>query len=142
MAFQLRERDTTTLKEMQDSAINVEANLLIRRLKIKAEEGKKITKEQLESLESQLDILANTMKEMMPKFIMGNEIVFQRHHVPLVMKKERVTIPKHFAAHPWYHGLERKTNKCEALQNIWKKILHQKRRMTLGNWFQEQRIRI
>jgi hypothetical protein len=41
MAFQLRERNTTTLKEMQDSAISVEANLLIKRSKIKAEERKK-----------------------------------------------------------------------------------------------------
>ena len=31
MAFQLRERDTTTLKEMHENAISVEANLLIKR---------------------------------------------------------------------------------------------------------------
>jgi hypothetical protein len=24
----------------------------------------------------------------------------------LVTKEERVIVPKHFAAHPWYHGLE------------------------------------
>jgi hypothetical protein len=45
MAFQLRERNTTTLKEMQDSEISVEANLFIKRSKIKAEEKKKIAKE-------------------------------------------------------------------------------------------------
>jgi hypothetical protein len=106
MEFQLRERNTTTLKEMQDSAINVEANLLIKRSKIKAEERKKIAKEQLKSSEAKLDILASTMKEMMQKVIMGNELVVQGHHVPLVTEKERVIVPKHFAAHPWYHGLE------------------------------------
>ena len=37
---------------------------------------------------------------------MGNELVVQGHHVPLVTKKERVIISKHFSAHPWYHGLE------------------------------------
>jgi hypothetical protein len=36
MAFQLRERNTTTLKEMHDSSLNVEANLLIKRSKIKS----------------------------------------------------------------------------------------------------------
>ena len=36
MAFQLRERNTTTLKEMQDNEISVEANLLIKNSKIKA----------------------------------------------------------------------------------------------------------
>jgi hypothetical protein len=37
---------------------------------------------------------------------MGNELSFQGNHASLVTDKERVTIPKHFAAHPWYHGLE------------------------------------
>jgi hypothetical protein len=107
MAFQLRERNTTTLKEMQDSAISVEANLLIKRSKIKAEEREKIAKEQLKSSEAKLDILASTMKEMMQKVIMGNELVVQGNHVPLVTKKERVIVPKHFAAHPWYHRFRR-----------------------------------
>ena len=34
---------------------------------------------------------------------MRNELVVQKHHVPLVTDKERVIVPKHFAAHPWYH---------------------------------------
>jgi hypothetical protein len=60
----------------------------------------------LNSSEAKLDILASTMKEMMQKFIMGNQLVFQVHHVPLVTNKERVTISKHFACYPWYHQLE------------------------------------
>jgi cob(I)alamin adenosyltransferase len=83
----LRERNTTTLKEMQDNAFSVEANLLIKRSKIKAEERKKIEKEQLKSLEVKLDILTITMKEMMQKVIMRNELVVQGHHVPLVIEK-------------------------------------------------------
>jgi len=35
MEFQLRERDIATLYEMQNSAVNVEANLLIRRTRLK-----------------------------------------------------------------------------------------------------------
>jgi hypothetical protein len=40
------------------------------------------------------------------KVIMRNELVVQKHHVPLVTEKERVIVPKHFAAHPWYHRSE------------------------------------
>jgi hypothetical protein len=87
MEFQLRERKNTIVKEMKDSAFNVEANLLIKRPKIKAKERKKIEKEQLKSLETKLDILASTMNEMIQKFIMENEIVVQGHHVPLVKNK-------------------------------------------------------
>jgi hypothetical protein len=32
--------------------------------------------------------------------------VVRRHHVPLVIEKEKVIATKHFAIHPWYHGLE------------------------------------
>jgi hypothetical protein len=39
MEFQLREMETTTLKEMQDSAISVESNLLIQRSRLKEEES-------------------------------------------------------------------------------------------------------
>jgi hypothetical protein len=38
MAFQLRERNTATLEEMQNIAVDVEANLLNRKAKLKAEE--------------------------------------------------------------------------------------------------------
>ena len=38
MEFQLRERKLATLEEIQNSAVDVEANLLIRREKLKEEE--------------------------------------------------------------------------------------------------------
>ena len=83
----MRERNIVTLKEMQDNAISVEANLLIKRSKMKAEERKKIAKKHMTSSEVKLDILTNTMKEMMQKVIMRNELVVQKHHVPLVIEK-------------------------------------------------------
>ena len=58
MAFQLRERNTATLEEMQN--IDVEANLRIKRSKVNNKE-----KEKLKSSEAKLDILASTMEEMM-----------------------------------------------------------------------------
>jgi len=45
MEFQLRERNLATLEEMQNSAVDVEAHLLIRREKLKEEEMKNIDPE-------------------------------------------------------------------------------------------------
>jgi len=106
MAFQLRERNTTTLKEMQDSAISVEAHLLIKRSKLEEEDRKNKEKEHLTSSEVKLDILASTMEEMLHRIIMREKLVVQRNHVSLVAVQERVTIPRTFAAHPWYHKPE------------------------------------
>jgi hypothetical protein len=97
MAFQLRERNTTTLEEMQNIAVDVEANLLIKRSKVKNKE-----KEQLKSSEAKLDILASTMEEMLHRISIREKLDVQRHHVPLISEKQRVTIPKHVAAQPWY----------------------------------------
>jgi hypothetical protein len=101
IAFQLRERNTATLEEMQNIAVDVETNLLIKRSKVKNKE-----KEQLKSSEAKLDILASTMEEMMHRISIRENLDVQRHHVPLISEKEKVTVPKHFATHPWYHGLD------------------------------------
>jgi hypothetical protein len=101
MAFQLRERNTASLEEMQSIAVDVEANLLIKRSKVKNKE-----KEQLKSSEAKLDILASAMEEMMQRINRKDELVVQRHHVPLISEKENVIVPKHFVVHPWYHGLD------------------------------------
>jgi hypothetical protein len=45
------------------------------------------------------------MEEMMQKINRKDELAVERHHGPLISEKESVTVPKHFAAHPWYHGL-------------------------------------
>jgi hypothetical protein len=46
------------------------------------------------------------MEEMMQRINKKDEFAIQRHHVPLTSKKEKVTVPKHFVVHPWYHGLD------------------------------------
>jgi hypothetical protein len=101
MAFQLRERNTASLEEMQNIAVDVETNLLIKRSKLKDKE-----KEQLKSSEAKLEILASAMEEMMQRINRKDELAVQRHHVPLISEKEKVIVPKHFVVHPWYHGLD------------------------------------
>jgi hypothetical protein len=100
MAFQLRERNTASLEEMQNIAVDVETNLLIKRSKLKDKEM-----EQLKSSEAKLEILASAMEKMMQKINIKEELVVQRHHVPLISEKDTVIVPKHFSAHPGYHGL-------------------------------------
>jgi hypothetical protein len=100
MTFQLRERNTTSLEEMQRIAVDVETNLLIKRSQLKDKEM-----EQLKSSEAKLQILASAMEKLMQKINIKEELSIQRHHGPLISEKESVTVPKHVAAHPWYHGL-------------------------------------
>ena len=66
----------------------------------------KTKKEQLKSSEAKLDILASAMEEMMQKISRKDELVVQRHHVPSILEKQKVTVPKYFASHPSYHGLD------------------------------------
>jgi len=53
-----------------------------------------------------LDILTNTVNEMMQKISIREKLDVQSHHVPFISEKEKVIVPKHFVAHPWYHGLD------------------------------------
>jgi hypothetical protein len=106
MVFQLRERDTSTLKEMKDNAIIMESNFPIKRSRLKAVERNIIQKEHLTSSEVKLDILASTMEEILHMISIREKIDVQRHHVPLVAEQERVIVPMTFAAHPWYHKPE------------------------------------
>jgi hypothetical protein len=100
MTFQLRERNTTSLEEMQSIAVDVETNLLIKRSQLKDNE-----REELKSSEAKLEILASVMEKLMQKINIKEELDVQRHHGPLISEKESVTVPKHVTAHPWYHGL-------------------------------------
>jgi hypothetical protein len=100
MAFQLRERNTASLEKMQSIAVDVETNLLIKRSQLKNKEM-----EQLKSSEAKLEILGNTMENMMQKINIKEELVVQRHHVPLISEKDKVIVSKRFVAHPRYHGL-------------------------------------
>jgi hypothetical protein len=60
MTFQLRERNTTSLEEMQKIAVDVETNLLIKRSQLKDKEM-----EQLKTSEDKLEILASAMEKLM-----------------------------------------------------------------------------
>jgi hypothetical protein len=80
MAFQLRERNTTTLEEMQNVAVDVEANLLNKKEKLEALRKNKTEKEHVRSSEVKLDILTNTVNEMLHKISRKDEIVFRRPH--------------------------------------------------------------
>jgi hypothetical protein len=100
MPFQLRERDTTTLEEMKNVAIDVESNLLYKRSKLRVEEKARTEKKQMTPSDVKLDVLANTIKEMMQEISSREEIVVQGPYVPLMPEKERINVPKHLAAQP------------------------------------------
>jgi hypothetical protein len=77
MTFQLRERNTASLEEMQSIAVDVETNLLIKRSQLKDKEM-----EQLKSSEAKLQILASTMEKLMQKInikmsLLSKDIMFQ-----------------------------------------------------------------
>jgi hypothetical protein len=57
--------------------------------------------------EVKLDVLANTIKEMMQKISRKDELAVQRSHVSLFPEKKNLTILKQFAAHPWHPKTER-----------------------------------
>jgi hypothetical protein len=101
MTFQLRERNTASLEEIQRIAVDVETNLLIKRSQLKDKEM-----EQLNSSEDKLEILASAMEKLMQKINIKEELAVQGRHEPLISEKERVTFPHHVVAHPWYHGLD------------------------------------
>lgn len=80
MKFQLRERETPTLEEMKNVAVDVEVNLLNGKAKLNAVNKDKIEKYQLISSEIKLDILTNTINEMMHKIRRKEEFVVQIPH--------------------------------------------------------------
>jgi len=107
MEFQLRERNLAALEEMQNNAVDVEANLLIRREKLKEEEMKSIDPEESKSLEVKLDILVSAAEEMMENITTRNEYDVQDHGS--LIEEEQVVDPKHFLSYPSCH---RPDNDC------------------------------
>jgi hypothetical protein len=100
--FQLRERNTETLEEMKNIVVDVEANLLNRKEKLRAEEKDRTKNERMTSSEMKLDVMENTVKEMMQNIRRNDELVVQRTYVPLVLEQTRINVPKQFAAQPQY----------------------------------------
>jgi hypothetical protein len=71
MSYQLRERNATTLEEMQRSVISVEENLLARRARQRVEKRVTIKEEpSTPSLDAKLDSLARAMEKMMERLTM------------------------------------------------------------------------
>ncbi len=87
----------------------MEANLLVKRSKLKEEVRENIEKEHLTSSKVKLDISVSTMEEMMQKIIMRDKLAVQKHHVPLIAKEEEVFDPNHYPTHSNYH---RSKNDC------------------------------
>jgi hypothetical protein len=102
MEFRLRERDIATLEEMKNIAVDVEANLLNKREKLKAVKNDKTEKEHSIYSEVKLDILKNTVNKVMHKINMKEELFFQRPHVPLGLENTRINVTKHFSSQPKY----------------------------------------
>jgi hypothetical protein len=68
MSYQLRERNSTTLEDMQKSAVSVEANLLARRARQRMERRVTIKEEPTtSSSDAKLDSLAREMERMMER---------------------------------------------------------------------------
>jgi hypothetical protein len=73
MSYQLRERNSTTLVDMQKSAISVEANLLAKRARQRTERRVTIKEEPFKSTtDSKLDSLARTVELMMERMNLSN----------------------------------------------------------------------
>ena len=93
MEFQLRERNLATLEYMQNNAVDVEANFLMRREKVK-----NIDLEESTSLEVKLDILVSAIEEIMQNITTRNEYDAQYHGS--LIEEEQVVDPKHFLSYP------------------------------------------
>ena len=105
MDFQLRERNLVALEEMQNSVVDVEANLLIRRAKLKEEEMKNTDLEESTSLEVKLNILVSAVEGMMQKITTRKEYDVQDHGS--LIEEEQVADPKHS-----YPSCHRSDNDC------------------------------
>jgi hypothetical protein len=73
MSYQLRERNVTTLEDMQKSVVCVEANLLARRARQRTEKRITIKEEpSTSSLNAKLDSLVGAMEKMMERLTITN----------------------------------------------------------------------
>jgi len=100
MEFQLRERNPATPKGMKNSAVYVEAHLLIRREKLKEEEMKNIDPEETKYLEAKLDILVSAVDKIMDKINARNDYDVQAYGS---LFEEQVSDLKHLLSYPSCH---------------------------------------
>jgi len=74
MAYQLRERNPSTLEEMQKNVVNVEANLLAKKSKLRFEKRVTIKQEPSSSLDVKLQTLVKTLKGIMERMALTYRI--------------------------------------------------------------------
>ena len=73
MSYQLRERNATTLEDMQKSVLSVESNILARRARQKIERRVIIKEEPyISSSDTKLDSLARAMERMMERLTVAD----------------------------------------------------------------------
>ena len=71
MAYQLRERDPSSLEDMHKIAVNVEANLLAKRARTRAE--KRVTiKEEASTSDNKMDTLIRTVEKMVDRLTIAD----------------------------------------------------------------------
>ena len=87
---------------MQKIVVDVEDNLLNKRSRLREEEKNRTKKEQMTSSEVTIDVLENTLKEMVQTISRKDEPVVQKSHVSLVPENKNLIDLKQFAAHPWH----------------------------------------
>jgi hypothetical protein len=100
MDLQLRERNTATLDEMKNVAVDVEADLLKKKARLKALMKDRIEKEHLISSEMKLDILTNTINQVMHNISRKEELVVRKPYVPLGPERTKINVPKLFPIQP------------------------------------------
>lgn len=102
-----RERDIATLHEMKNNAVNVEAHLLIRQVRLKEEEMKNIDPEESTSLEVKIDVLVSVVEEMMQRITARNDYDVQAHGFLVV--EEQIADLEYFVSYP---SCQRFDNDC------------------------------
>lgn len=73
MAYQLRERDPTTLEDMQNNAVSIEANLLAKRARMKTEK-KVIIKEEASSSDIKADYILWKIEKMFDRLTIVDKL--------------------------------------------------------------------
>jgi hypothetical protein len=80
----------------------MEANLLNKNARLKALTKDRIEKEHLISLEMKLDILTNTVNEVVHNISRKEELSIQKTYVPLVPERKKIKVPNIFLVYPRY----------------------------------------
>jgi hypothetical protein len=82
---------------MKNVVVDMEANLLNKNARLKALMKDRTEKEHLISLEMKLDILTNTVNEVMHNISRKEELSIQKPYVPLVPERKKIKVPNIFS---------------------------------------------